>query len=275
MSSGLIGKKFIGKVVKGIDPDQRGRYLVHIIEGLPHMAEDKGIWCTNSIQSAKLTKSDRGTYGSYTPLHSGTTVQVAFDTDDFMAGRIVSIISDYYKKSDLEVGKINGIIPTGSGDKDGERKTYNDEELPKSKSEDRDEQYIVMSTPNKSCIHINENAASDPNSIFIVFRGKESVIRINDQGIHISTDGNHRERISINNEIVINGSSSIDVTGGNYDINVNGDVNLKSTGNINQEASGEINIKAGGDVNIDGAAVRINGGSSKSANPAKTPVCKI
>lgn len=230
-----IGKEYIGKIVSGIDSKQQGGYLVHIPEILPHLAESGGIYCKNGVHTWRLTQSDSGVYGSYFPLHPGTKVAVQFSDTDLNSGRIVKIISDDSAKSDLD-------IKSGSA---------------KSSAEDRDEQYIIIATPKKkNSIFINENSSSDSNSMFIIFNGLRSAIKISEDGIHISTDDNFKQKIVVNREIEIDGSSSITVNGGNYDIYVNGDTNILSTGN----------------VNVDGATVNLNSGM---AAPAKKAVEKI
>ena len=481
-NDGLIGKKFIGKIVKGQDDLQRGMYYVHIPELQPHMAETKGLICTNSIHSTRITNSERGSYGSYTPLHVGTVVQVECLTDDTSSLRITAIVSDDQPNSDMSPGKtmnvepsgkvvqvaidggdepvlakdvnsiqsklptntigeinnlinqggefaqnlltqvsdllgnafnsiknsftqignaipktltrdelpsnlkisafdenkirekfqeiqkqseslvdninlnnlrnssdINGVAPNSSSVNRINVQTYlgniqNPEEYQKTLKDlkltlaenqvskelniptdklsneqiqtyltqnpdfskaidtkvgvlnenkyisqekeqwgkenankisnvftntenpgqpnyaygegtkkpnlaERDEQYAVITTPNNSGMYINEKTQNDPNSLFIVYSGKDSVIRINSDGIHISTNHNFYQKISVNNDLVIDGSSSISVNGGNYDIFINGKGNIYSTGDFNITSEGSINLVAQKSIN--------------------------
>ncbi len=112
-TGGLTGKKFVGKIVEGHDMKQRGRYYVHIPEIQPHIAESKGILCCNAIHSTRLASGNRGSYGSYMPLHVGTQVEVEFPTDDISSARVVAIVSDYHEKSDMGAGKLMSAEPTG------------------------------------------------------------------------------------------------------------------------------------------------------------------
>lgn len=112
-TGGLTGKKFIGKIVEGHDMKQRGRYYVHIPEIQPHIAESEGIICCNAIHSTRLANGNRGSYGSYMPLHVGTQVEVDFPTDDISSARVVAIVSDYHEKSDMGAGKLMSAEPTG------------------------------------------------------------------------------------------------------------------------------------------------------------------
>ena len=112
-STGLTGKRFIGKIVKGFDPENRGRYYVHVPELMPHMPETKGIICTNSIHPTRQANGASGSYGSYMPLHEGTTVEVSCQTDDISSARILSIVSDEKPDSDMSPGKLMCVEPSG------------------------------------------------------------------------------------------------------------------------------------------------------------------
>ena len=111
---GLQGKKFIGKIVEGFDPQQRGRYYVHIPDLMPHMAESEGMLCPNATHSNRFSESAAGkTSGSSVPLHPGFQVEVVCETDDISSARIVGVVSDDKPKSDGSPGKICGAEPTG------------------------------------------------------------------------------------------------------------------------------------------------------------------
>lgn len=455
-SSGLLGKKFVGRIVAGQDQNQRGMYYVHIPELQPHMAETVGVLCTNAIHPTRVTNSSRGCFGAYTPLHPNTVVQVECLTDDPSSLQITKIVSDDQNKSDMSAGKILGVEPSGkivqikvdgysekvtdpskldkstintqlnannslietikdklgdiynnfksiitnavpklnsrniaqsqlsvdafdtaaakkefkeiqakantsvtfnqndfktkdgvvsyekasgsssntvsaadllakqsnpqeytqilsimrderaksitgnssasyssltdkqkaiintevgvidetkyvnskksSWEKENSGKLFNrfsnnsgddrpaygyGEGTKKQELNERDEQYVLAITPNKSGIYINEETKNDANSLYIVYRGKETAVRFDDGGIHLSTDHNFFQKITVNNDIVIDGTSSITVNGGNYDLYVNGTTNLYATGDINQYSEKDINIRAVGNVNLE------------------------
>lgn len=115
--------------------------------------------------------------------------------------------------------------------------------------EDRDEETIVAMTPNQSGIAIMEKSSSNPDSLLIIHKGKQTAIKMCDDGIYISTDLNSFQRICINRDIQIDCSSSITVNGGNYDIKVNGDVNIEATGDYNVKAN-NINLFANTDIKM-------------------------
>ena len=387
--SGLTGKKYIGKIVKGFDPDGRGRYKVHIPEILQHTPETVGIFCMNEVNGSRISGSSRGMSGTYKPLYEGQRVGVVFTTDDINSARIIEVIGDEQEsmtpsikkiccgdtgqiekertaktrsslpiKLDInqitnqfnellntarskfgaivdkvnelnvkltreqELKKINnkedsnnkkrlkstdstpqkitydsyfkdtyGREPTSSESelmqiaggvktvdkyvvekkqdwektepenitnksKDGSRdldNTSKDEGIATAQEsqEDRDEETIIAMTPNKSAIAITEKSSSNPDSILIVHKGKQTAIKMNDDGIYISTDLNSFSRICINRDIQIDGTSSITVNGGNYDIYVNGKININSTGDINLSTDSNMNINVGGNINVE------------------------
>ncbi len=112
-TEGLAGKKFVGKVVEGFDPLQRGRYYVHVPEFQPHMPESKGILLPNATHAGRTSQNNAGTSGSNYPLHPGDQVQVICLQDDINSSRIDSKISDDQPKSDSGAGKLMGVEPSG------------------------------------------------------------------------------------------------------------------------------------------------------------------
>lgn len=392
-------RKFIGKIVKGFDPDGRGRYKVHLPEILPYMPETEGIFCMNEINGSRMSGSSRGMTGTYKPLYEGQRVAVEFTTEDINSGRIVEVVGDedlsmtpsikriccgetghvekerdvsksrsrlglpikldvdqitkqfeelqknaiskfgqladivnqlniqkyrewllsririddsektnpnkkqmrttrqgksggfskisyesQFKdiygrepsKAELELMEIAGGVKTpdkyivekkqeweraepeniNNNSYDGSRdldNTAKEEGIATAQEaqEDRDEETIVAMTPNQSAIAITEKSSSNPDSILIIHKGKQTAIKINDDGIYLSTDLNSFSRICINRDIQIDGTSSITVNGGNYDIYVNGKVNLHSTNDINMSTDTNINIKATNNINIE------------------------
>lgn len=406
-------RKFIGKIVKGFDPDGRGRYKVHLPEILPYMPETEGIFCMNEINGSRISGSSRGMTGSYKPLYEGQRVAVEFTTEDINSGRIVEVVGDedlamtpsikkiccgetgkiekerdlskvkgranlsikldidqiikqfdelqktaiakfgqlvdfvnqlnikkyrewalsklnssdkekensgksllrsnsddsfkktsyesYFKeqfgrdptKEENELMEIAGGIKTAdkyvvekkqdwektepesinNNSQDGSRdldNTSKEEGIPTAQEnqEDRDEETIVAMTPNKTAIAITEKSSSNPDAILIIHKGKQTAIKINDDGIYLSTDLNSFSRICINRDIQIDGTSSITVNGGNYDIYVNGKVNLHSTNDINLSTDTNINIKATSNINIE-AGENINILSQSLINETK------
>ena len=419
--SGLTGKKYIGKIVKGLDPECRGRYKVHIPEILQHQAETEGIFCMNEINGSRIGGSSRGMTGSYKPLYEGQVVAVVFTTDDINSARIVEVVSDeleskipsfkkiccgdtgyiqkernqksrsnlpiildinqiikqfnnllvtarntfgnlvdtvnelnvkltrknelkkiddkkkeenkkeenkknittfttkknittfttknnnqdkisydsYFKDTygrnptpeESELMQIAGGVKTedkyivekkqdwektepekiNNNANDGSRDLNNTskEEGPATAQEsqdDRDEETIIAMTPNKSGIAIMEKSSSNPDSILIIHKAKQTAIKINDDGIYISTDLNKFERICINNDIQIDGTSSITVNGGNYDIYVNGKVNIECIGDFNVYSHGNINLKADNNINIESQNATTNIKSKDNIN---------
>ena len=113
-AEGLQGKKFTGKIVEGFDPQQRGRYYVHIPDLMPHMAESEGMLCPNATHNNRASTSNSGqTSGSSMPLQPGFQVEVVCETDDISSARITAVISDDQPGSDSGPGKLMGTEPSG------------------------------------------------------------------------------------------------------------------------------------------------------------------
>ena len=112
-SEGLRGKKFVGKIVEGYDPLQRGRYYVHVSEFQPHMPESEGILLPNATHNNRASNGSTGSYGASSPLHVGTQVQVVCLEDDISSARIEEVVSDDQPKSDMGAGKMMGVEPSG------------------------------------------------------------------------------------------------------------------------------------------------------------------
>ncbi len=118
------------------------------------------------------------------------------------------------------------------------------------KTEERDEQYAVLVTPNKSGIYVNEKTNEDPGSIYLVYEGKHTAIRINAEGVHISSDQNFNQRVAGNSNMVTDGQLRMAVKGGSFDIYVNGQINIFSTDNINITSEQSINLSAKQNINM-------------------------
>ena len=112
-SQGLTGIKFTGYVLKKQDPQQRGRYYVHIPQLQEYMPTTEGILCPNAIHKGHITNSQNSHYGQNTPLQPGTEVRIEFATDDINSARIIDIVSDAKPKSDMSAGKLLGVEPAG------------------------------------------------------------------------------------------------------------------------------------------------------------------
>ena len=219
MSGPTPGKKYIGKIVPGPDPAHRGRYVVQIPEAMPHMPETSGLLLPNQCGN-NISSSDKGTYGSYMPLQAGTTVMIECMNDNWESGRIVGTVGDAGAKS--EVDPITN--------------------KPRSSSGDRDEQYTVVTTPNGTRIFVTENSSTEPNSVFIMYKNTEAIVRINPEGIHIQTDKNYTKKVKIDEVVEIVGNSSIKI-GGKWDLLTEGDINVKSSGTILLNGAGGVVIQ--------------------------------
>jgi hypothetical protein len=263
------------------DPLRQGRYLVHIDELMFQSdPETHGIWCQNHVHKWRITPSKFGEYGQYFPLQPGTRVVVKFRTRQITSGYIDRIRSDMLQDTDVEA---------------------QDCVEPKENIKDRDEQYIIFKTPKKNNVfYINENTDNEPNTIFLIYNrdgsGRRTVLRINEEGIHIYSRDNLKIRLGGDNNIQIDGEKRENVVGnytlevnGNLDVSINGNINIKSGGVTNITADGNINIKSGGNTNIQssgktsitagsGVSISSSGGASvNSSGPlmASAPIIHL
>lgn len=185
----LLGREFFGVVLPDIDTKNQGRYKVYIPELQPHMKENTGIWAKNHVHKYRMTRSDKGSYGSYYPLQPGTKVVVKFFTNQIETAYIDRIVSD-----------------------------YEPETLP-FKSSDRDEYYQIILTPKKKhLIAICEDTPDKPaNSIHIYHNDHHITIVLDPGGLHINVGGVENMKASVN----INIQAGVDVNikaGGNCNI---------------------------------------------------------
>ena len=101
--------EYPGRILSGLDPENKGRYLVHIPE-LMYAIKDEGIYCVNHThkwRNTETTKIDGETLvdgatelgGSYYPLVVGTRVIVKFFAQDCASGYIDRVNSDHYSNS--------------------------------------------------------------------------------------------------------------------------------------------------------------------------------
>lgn len=192
----LKGKEFIGTILPDLDNRQMGRYKVHVPEIMQHIPEDQGIWCKNHVHAWRITPSENGEYGSYFPLHPQTKVIVKFYENDYSTGYIEKIISDAEDSTDLEAQDTT-------------------ESNLKSSLTDRDEQYIIFKTPKKfNIFYVNEETEKEPNTIYLVYNRDKSperrtVLRIDEEGIHVWTRDNHRVRIIKDDNKQVDGNKSL------------------------------------------------------------------
>lgn len=290
----LTEHQFLGIVLPDLDPERMGRYKIHIPKLMPHLDYDQGIWCKNQVHNWRMTHSDKGEYGQYFPLHSGTHVIVNFFRNDMNSGYIDRIISDYYSGSDT---------------------LAQDNVKAKSVLEDRDEQYILFKTPKKwNAFYINEETEKEPNTIYLIYNRDNSperrtVYRVDETGITIWTRDNRRIRVKTDENKQVDGNQTEYIKGyrtkhidkrddlyvhnshyetidkdfeqwikqnlttrvqGNTDELTEGNSTIEINGNCNITVNGETNVSGAGNINIDAPTVNINSGIA-SPKPAKRP----
>jgi hypothetical protein len=247
----LRHKEFLGRIVpkgseKELDQKMKGRYKVHIPELMPHLEEDKGIYCKNHVHNWRLTDSDVGEYGSYYPLHSGTYVMVKFYANDYNTGYIDRIISDYEDDTDKEAQDCFKVKPALT---------------------DRDEQYVIFKTPKKwNIFYVNEDTQNEPNTVYLIYNRDNSperrtVYRINESGIHIWTRDNQRIRIKEDEDTQVDGNGN-KLTRGNVIIQVEGTANVS--------VDGKTDVWSGTSVNVDAPVINLNCGIAQ-----KTPANEV
>lgn len=202
------GLEYSGKIVAGQDPSLKGRYKVHIPELMPHLAESAGWWCKNQAHNWRLTKSEIGVYGQYFPLQVGTSVIVKFYQEDESSGYIDRIISDNEENSDLAPPDFTSA---------------------KGNPGDRDEQYVIFKTPkNNNSFYVNEGSSESPNTIYLSFNGKRTLIKVDESGLQIFSE----------DDLTIQGLGNINITS-------SGTTNVYSSGPINVDSGSTINLNSG------------------------------
>ena len=161
----ITNREFVGTIVEGQDPKNEGRYKVHIPELMHNIPENKGIWVKNHVHKYRYTKDkNEKFFGEYKPLHPGTIVIVKFLSNDYNSGYIDRILSDYeYNMMPLNVS-----------------------------SSDRDQITVLILTKKYNHIlALNEDTQSQPpDSIHIYYNKGQTKIVVDNQGVHIYTDGN-------------------------------------------------------------------------------------
>lgn len=173
---------FIGKVLPDLDPKNQRRYRVHLPLLLPHLEEDRGIWCKNHSSPCPPTPSDVGeSCGGYTPLQPGMFVRVGFQENDLNTGYINNVISDQRPNS----------ATTGQG-QNAVQDTKN-----------RDREHIHHRSPmtGNSSITTEQTATSDdphcnePNAKIDIYNNRRTVSVQSEQGEHKYTQNNKFTRI--------------------------------------------------------------------------------
>ncbi len=119
----------------------------------------------------------------------------------------------------------------------------------KPRAEERDEVTSAMQTQGKSGIYVNEKTEEDPNSLNIVFNGKQSAMRMSKEGFHLSTDQSYNILVGGCENIQVDGPSA-KVVDGTSDLKVMGAIRVSSDGNIYVSSKGNINVTALRDINF-------------------------
>lgn len=186
----IKGKEYLGVVLLDKDPKLQGRYKVHIPELMPKISKDKGIWCKNHVQKNRITSSDSGFYGSYIPLQPNTNVIVKFYTNDYNSGFIERIVSDDEENTKMQP------------------ETY-------TKTQDRDDVYIIMSTPKKkNIIYIAEETEDVPaNEMVYAFNERRSSMVMNEDHVKFETDDEFD--VDAEKDLILKSKATL-VTDGNH-----------------------------------------------------------
>lgn len=238
----LTNREFIGTILpKKSDAAHQGKYRVNIPVLQPHMKENEGIWCKNHINKYRVTPSMDGIYGSYYPLHPGTSVIVKFFANHIESAYIDRIISDAYtetlpyeiiERDDyyqiIRTPRYNNLIAIYEGpppppDADGNEQPWT----------------IANAQPSKNI---------PKNSIHIYYNETKTVVVIDENGVHIITADN----VDIKSAKVLKIESVGDIninSGAKINIQAVGDINIKSGAKINEQASSDININSGAKIN--------------------------
>ena len=185
----------------------------------------------------------------FSDLPPNLQAQVGVELGSMTQNKFVNGAKSEWSQQALADGKKIMNVETSNGEERPQLQYGNATNKPESK--ERDEQYTTMMTPNQSGSYIKEGTKEDEDSYYIIHKGKQTALRMNDEGLHISTDQSCNQRICVNRNIVIDGASSIVVNGGNYDIYINGQVNIYATNDINMTTDTNINMTAKGNINIE------------------------
>ena len=248
--SSLANAVFLGRVLPDLDPNSQQRYKIHIPLLMRYMDDKHGIWCHNYTAGGTMSKSQTGEYGSSTPLQPGTFVMVRFMENDPNSGFIERTVSHAEKGSDTKGQDSTETI---------------------NRPEDRDRRTVLYKTPNRShTTYINEETKEEPNSYYEVHGrdanpGRETVRRVNEDGMHMYTRANTRKRVLLNdnNQIDkdqsfyvkgnqktnIDGEQDVTVASGRF-ITVNGNEDHYVKSNFVLEVNGSLHVSCSQETNI-------------------------
>lgn len=236
----LTDREFIGTILPAKDTIHQGKYKVNVPELQPHMKDSTGIWCKNHTCKNRVTPSQNGVYGSYYPLHPGTSVIVKFFANHIESGYIDRIISDAYPET-----------------------------LPYEIIE-RDDYYQIIRTPkhnNLIAIYEGDSASKNvpKNSIHIYYNETRTTVVIDENGINVKTEDNINITVAKNIKITVAGTADIKVTG-NANIETSADANIKAGANLNLDGGAVVNIKGGSAINMQAPAINMNGTATAASS---------
>lgn len=222
----LIHREFLARVLPDLDPLRQGRYSVHIPDLMHGIEESGGIWAKNHTHKQRMTTSDKGEYGQYFPLQSGTMVIVKFFDEDINTAYIDRIVSDWSTNSNVLGQDCTEVAGAET---------------------DRDEQYIIFKTAKKwSAFYVNEDTSKEPNTMYLIFNrdkaGRRTVLRVDETGISWYTRDNRRVRIKLDDNLQVDGNRTEYIKG--YDTrNVDGDLDMKTMSKLRMESIDDMDIK--------------------------------
>jgi hypothetical protein len=197
----LTRRTFTGVILAGLDLTRKARYKVYIPE-LMHNLDRKSsyVWCRN------LTHGGSGDdYGSYSPVHAGTNVQIKFDENDLHSGYISAILG-----SDDRLPPIGPQLPPPSAGAAGNSSA----DPPPSEVLDRDQITIVARTKGGHSIMLYDGSSVGGTSIIISSSGGCKIVLTGGE-VHILSPG-----------------SMVLKSGGDMNLTAGGNVNIKGA-NIN------------------------------------------
>ena len=221
----IVNTEYMGIVLSDKDPKNMWRIKVHIPDLMYNIGQNEGIWVKNEISGSSHIDSERGTYGSYHPLQSGTRVAVVFKNNDFNSGSVVRTVAS----------DVPNTLPD--------------------QISDRDDYTQLVKTISDTRIAICDNTVDQPQSSFHeYFKTNRTTRIIDEQGIHIHTDDNIDTNIMKEEQKKVLGKSveeyrnDVDRSyfnntrigcGGNYNFHVFGNKLVKIDGKSNTIINGD------------------------------------
>ena len=199
--------------------------------------------------------SGGGDYSSLTPdqktqidIETGSTSKERFVNKEKSDWMYNATHTKTRKGNAAAVNETRFVNITSSDGSERPMLTYGDATT-KPAAEERDEVTCAMQTQGKSGIYVNEKTAEDPNSLNIVFNGKQSAMRMSKEGFHLSTDQSYNVLVGGCENVQVDGPSA-KVVDGTSDLKVIGAIRVSSDGNIYVSSKGNINVTALGDINF-------------------------